>query len=78
MSIWTEFLDQWDGMWLGDMNIDHCNWTDQSVASSNQTHRLKDLISALFTRILTKVINRPPTTVYSVFNLTTISAKLET
>ena len=62
MSRWTEFLDQWEraistGMevhMLGDMNINHCNWTDQSVASSNQTHRLKDLISALFTRILTK------------------------
>ena len=55
MNRWAVFLDQWEraistGMevhTLGDMNINHCNWTDESLPSSNQTHKLKDLISAL-------------------------------
>ena len=57
---WTIFLDQWERALntglevhvLGDMNINHCNWTDQSLPKSNQTSRLKTLISALFTQIL--------------------------
>ena len=36
---------------LGDLNINHLNWTDQSLPSSNQTSRLRPLITALFTQI---------------------------
>ena len=57
---WSEFLDQWDKALktglevhtLGDMNINHCNWTDLSLPSSNQTSRLRPLINSLFSRIL--------------------------
>ena len=56
---WVEFLDQWEmalntGLevhTLGDLNINHCNWTDLSLPSSNQTSRLQPLITALFSRI---------------------------
>jgi hypothetical protein len=56
---WHVFLDQWEtalatGMevhCLGDMNLNHCNWTDPDLPSTNQSHRLRELISALFTRI---------------------------
>ena len=55
------FLGQWEKALdtglevqhvLGDMNINHCNWTDQSLPKTNQTNRLKSLIEALFSRIL--------------------------
>ena len=57
LARWTEFLDQWDKALdtglevhtLGDMNINHLNWTDQSLPASNQTSRLRPLINALFT-----------------------------
>ena len=56
---WLEFLDQWERALdtglevhtLGDMNINHLNWTDQSLSPNNQTSRLKPLITALFSRI---------------------------
>ena len=56
---WLEFLDQWERALdtglevhtLGDMNINHLNWTDQSLSPNNQTSKLKSLISALFSRI---------------------------
>ena len=59
LSRWTVFLDQWEKALntglevhvLGDMNLNHCNWTDQSLPCSNQSSRLKSLISALFSRI---------------------------
>ena len=55
---WTVFLDQWQRALdsglevhvLGDMNLNHCNWNDQTLSSSNQTYRLRSLISALFSR----------------------------
>ena len=37
---------------LGDMNLNHCNWTDPDLPSSNQSQTLRELISALFTRIV--------------------------
>ena len=37
---------------LGDMNLNHCNWTDSNLPRTNQSYKLRDLISALFTRIL--------------------------
>ena len=59
LNRWLEFLDQWERALstglevhvVGDMNINHLNWTDQSLPSSNQTSRLRPLITALFTRI---------------------------
>ena len=60
LTRWLVFLDQWEralatGMevhCLGDMNLNHCNWTDPNLPSTNQSYRLRDLISALFTKIL--------------------------
>ena len=59
LNRWTLFLDQWERALdsglevhvLGDMNINHCNWTDESIPSSNQTYKLRSLITALFSRI---------------------------
>ena len=56
LSRWLVFLDQWERALdsglevhlLGDLNINHCNWTDPNLPTSNQTSKLKDLISALF------------------------------
>ena len=56
---WTVFLDQWERALdsglevhlLGDLNINHCNWTDTDLPSSNQTSKLASLITSLFTRI---------------------------
>ena len=66
LARWTEFLDQWDKALdtglevhtLGDMNINHLNWTDQSLPASNQTSRLRPLINALFTRILPQGVSQ--------------------
>ena len=60
LSRWTIFLDQWEraldmGMEvhvLGDMNLNHLNWTNQNLPASNQSFKLRSLIAALFTRIL--------------------------
>ena len=32
--------------------VGHCNWTDPNLPSSNQSYRLRELISALFSRIV--------------------------
>ena len=60
LTRWLTFLDQWEraistGMevhCLGDMNLNHCNWTDFEIPKTNQTYKLRELISALFTRII--------------------------
>ena len=60
LSRWTVFLEQWtraldSGLevhLLGDLNINHCNWTSTSLPPSNQTSKLRPLINALFTYIL--------------------------
>ena len=60
LNRWTVFLGQWEKALdtglevhvLGDMNINHCNWTDQSLPKTNQSNRLRSLIDALFSRIL--------------------------
>ena len=60
LSRWLSFLDQWEKALdtglevhvLGDMNLNHLNWTDTTLPSSNQTHKLRSLITALFSRIL--------------------------
>ena len=60
LNRWMVFLDQWERALnsglevhvLGDINLNHCNWTAQSLPSSNQTSRLKPLINALFSKIL--------------------------
>ena len=68
---WLEFLDQWERALatdmevhcLGDLNLNHCNWTDLNLSRSNQSYKLRGLISALFTRILphgvTQLVNGP-------------------
>ena len=68
---WVIFLDQWElalatGMeihCLGDMNINHCNWRDSHLPSSNQSYKLRDLISVVFERIfnqgVVQLINGP-------------------
>ena len=60
LNRWLIFLDQWEralstGMevhCLGDMNLNHCNWIDPNLPRTNQSFKLKELISALFTRIV--------------------------
>ena len=60
LTRWLIFLDQWEkaistGMevhCLGDMNLNHCNWTDSDLPRTNQSYKLRELISALFTRIV--------------------------
>ena len=60
LARWTVFLEQWEralnsGMevhLLGDHNLNHCNWTDLTLPATNQTSRLRSLITALFTQIL--------------------------
>ena len=60
LARWSVFLDQWEraldtGMevhLLGDINLNHLNWTDLTLPASNQTSKLRTLITALFTRIL--------------------------
>ena len=66
MSRWSEFLDQWEraletGMevhTLGDMNLNHLNWTEASLPHSNQSYRLRGLIAALFSKILSKGVSQ--------------------
>jgi hypothetical protein len=60
LTRWLIFLDQWEralstGMevhCLGDMNLNHCNWSDPNLPRTNQSYKLRELISALFTRII--------------------------
>ena len=55
---WKVFLVQWEKalaedkevIVTGDMNINHLDWTDDNTAS-NQTKKLRPLITELFTRI---------------------------
>ena len=57
---WSVFLQQWERaldedkevIVLGDMNINHLEWTREDLPTNNQTYKLRPLISALFTRIL--------------------------
>ena len=59
LARWTTFLDQWERALdtglevhlLGDLNINHCNWTEASLPVSNQTLKLRSLINALFSQI---------------------------
>ena len=66
LARWTVFLDQWEraldtGMevhLLGDMNLNHLNWTDLTLPASNQTSKLRTLITALFTRMLPHCVSQ--------------------
>ena len=57
---WSVFLGQWERalgedrevIVLGDMNINHLEWSRDDLPPTNQTHKLKPLIQELFTRIL--------------------------
>ena len=37
---------------IGDYNLNNCKWTDDNIPRSNQTYKLRNLISALFSRII--------------------------
>ena len=60
LTRWLTFLEQWEGALAtgmevhsaGDLNLNHCNWTDPNLPRSNQSYKLKELTSALFSRIL--------------------------
>ena len=60
LARWLHFLDQWEKALatglevhcLGDMNLNHCNWTDPDLPHSNQSYKLRELTSALFARII--------------------------
>ena len=57
---WALFLDQWERalgegkevIVLGDVNINHLEWTRDDSSANNQKFKLNSLISDLFTRIL--------------------------
>ena len=71
LARWLIFLDQWERgiaegkecVVLGDMNLNHQNWTRQDLPSSDQSVTFKPLISALFNKILphgvSQLINVP-------------------
>ena len=56
---WNIFLDQWEEalnsdkevIVFGDINLNFLNWTAANLSKSNQSYKLRHLISALFTRI---------------------------
>ena len=66
LTRWINFLDQWERALdtgqevhlLGDLNINHCNWTTPGLPASNQTSRLAPLITALFTRIIPQGVSQ--------------------
>ena len=66
LNRWTVLLDQWERALdtglevhlLGDLNINHCNWTNTNLPASNQTTKLKSLIAALFSQVLTKGVSQ--------------------
>ena len=66
LNRWTVLLDQWERALdtglevhlLGDLNINHCNWTNPNLPASTQTYKLKSLISALFNQILTQGVSQ--------------------
>ena len=55
MKRWTVFLDQCERALysghevhlLGDLNLNHCNWSEPNLPASNQTSKLSSLISLL-------------------------------
>ena len=66
LNRWTVLLDQWERALdtglevhlLGDLNINHCNWTNPNLPASSQTYKLKSLISALFNQILPQGVSQ--------------------
>ena len=66
LARWNVFLDQWERALdtglevhlLGDLNINHCNWREQSLPASNQTSKLRPLIEALFSTILPQGVSQ--------------------
>ena len=66
LARWTVFLDQWERALdsglevhlLGDLNINHCNWTETNLPKTNQTYKLRPLIQALFTHILPQGVSQ--------------------
>ena len=62
MNRWASFVDQWENaleegkevVVLGDVNINHIDWTKEDSSASHQTKRLRPLINHLFERILSQ------------------------
>merc|ERR1711954_360989 len=59
LARWLQYIDLWEkalntGMEVfcqGDYNLNHCNWTNPNLPRSNQSYKLRSLISVLFNRI---------------------------
>ena len=67
---WSRFLRQWERalgedkecICLGDVNINHLEWTRDDLPPNNQTLKLKPLITELFSRILPHGVSQLVTT----------------
>ena len=67
ISLWDTFLTQWENaqdevIVTGDININHLDWTMDDNSTSNQTKKMRLLISVLFTRILPHGVSQLVTT----------------
>ena len=70
MSRWDTFLTQWENaldegkevIVTGDININHLDWTMDDNSTSNQTKKMRPLMSVLFTRILPHGVSQLVTT----------------
>ena len=59
MNRWVTFLGQWERalnegkevIVTGDMNLNHLDWRNDDISTSNQTKKLRPLINELFTQI---------------------------
>ena len=68
---WSIFLGQWERalaedkevIVTGDMNINHLEWTRDDLPATNQTQKLKPLISELFSRIFPHGVSQLVTSV---------------
>ena len=67
---WSGFLSQWERalgedrerICLGDININHLEWTRDDFPPNKQTLKLKPLISELFSRIIPHGVSQLVTT----------------
>ena len=70
MSRWVTFLGQWERalaegkevIVLGDMNMNHLDWTKDDNTACNQTKKLRPLIDELFLRIFPHGVSQLVTT----------------
>ena len=70
MSRWDTFLTQWENaldegkevIVTGDININHLDWTMDDNSTSNQTKKMRPLITELFSRIIPHGVSQLVTT----------------